>query len=329
MEHSSKLNRVRTTLEIASLVTIGSPRSEGEDHSHIERLVEAEWPLPPILVHRPTMRVIDGFHRTFAARLKGFTHIDAYLVDGSEELAFIVGVRENTTHGLPLSLSDRRAAAERIMRTHPHWSDRSIATTAGLSAKTVAAIRGRIDDDSRSSHRLGSDGRLRPVDTKSARRTAAELILARPDASLRSIAQEVGLSPSTVRDVRARLERGEDPLVHSNENRTPRTPPESESKLSDTPDRPTPPSPPEKPADLGALLALLARDPALRMSASGRDLLRWMHQHAVKSTDIEKIADAMLPHTRDHIIEFAYQCAVNWSNIAQDLQNRSGATQNN
>lgn len=275
------------------------------------------------------MRVIDGFHRTVAARLKGFTHIDAYLVDGSEELAFIVGVRENTTHGLPLSLTDRRTAAERIMRTHPHWSDRSIATTAGLSAKTVASIRARIDEDSRSSHRLGSDGRLRPVDTKSARRTAAELIMARPDASLRSIAQEVGLSPSTVRDVRTRLKRGEDPLLHTNENRSLTTPSEPESKLSDTLDRLNSPLHPDKPADLGALLAVLSRDPALRMSASGRDLLRWMHQRAVKSSDVEKIADAILPHTRDHIIEFAYQCAVNWSNIARDLQGSSGTAQNN
>lgn len=275
------------------------------------------------------MRVIDGFHRTFAARLKGFTHIDAYLVDGSEELAFIVGVRENTTHGLPLSLSDRRSAAERIMRTHPHWSDRSIATTAGLSAKTVASIRSRFDVDSRASHRLGSDGRLRPVDTKSARRTAAELILARPDASLRTIAQEVGLSPSTIRDVRTRLKRGEDPLLHSGEGKNSGSPSDSDGKLPEPPERLTPAPAPEKPADLSALLALLSRDPALRMSASGRDLLRWLHQRAVRNSDIEKIADAILPHTREQIIEFAYQCAVNWSNIARNLENRSGAAQHN
>ncbi|MFJ9366231.1 hypothetical protein ACIRRA_17705 [Nocardia sp. NPDC101769] len=250
-------------------------------------------------------------------------------MDGSEELAFIVGVRENTTHGLPLSLSDRRAAAERIMRTHPHWSDRSIATTAGLSAKTVASIRARIDEDSRSTHRLGSDGRLRPVDTKSARRTAAELILARPDASLRSIAQEVGLSPSTVRDVRTRLERGEDPLLHSNDSKTTRIPPDSVSKPPETPDRTALLPLPDKPANLGALLALLSRDPALRMSASGRDLLRWLHQHAVQGSDIEKIADAALPHTWEHIVEFAYQCAVNWSNIARDLQTRMSAVPKN
>ncbi|MFI2477855.1 ParB N-terminal domain-containing protein [Nocardia xishanensis] len=290
-------------------------------------MVEAEWPLPPILVHRPTMRVIDGFHRTVAARRKGFTHIDAYLVDGSEELAFIVGVQENVTHGLPLSLADRRTAAERIIRTHPHWSDRSIATTAGLSAKTVASIRSSIDDNSQSSHRLGSDGRLRPVDTNSARRAAAELIIARPDASLRSIAQEVGLSPSTVRDVRARLERGDDPLINADENKPSRTRSTPGRKLSDAGDRLIPSPDAKKPADLDTILALLSRDPALRMSANGRELLRWLHQRAVNSDDAQKIADTIRPHSRDHMIEFAHQCAANWSRIAQDLQTGSHAAQ--
>ncbi|MFJ4654367.1 hypothetical protein ACIP5Y_24115 [Nocardia sp. NPDC088792] len=248
-------------------------------------------------------------------------------MDGSEELAFIVGVRENTTHGLPLSLTDRRAAAERIIRTHPHWSDRSIATTAGLSAKTVASIRHRVDGHGPASHRLGTDGRLRPVDTTSARRTAAELILARPDASLRSIAQEVGLSPSTIRDVRTRLRSGEDPLLHSNENRTPRPPSEPERKIPDTADRPAPSPQPEKPADIGALLDLLSRDPALRMTDSGRELLRWLHLRAVRSSDIEKIAETILPHTRKHLIEFAQQCADNWSNFARELQSLAGAAE--
>ncbi|WP_051407493.1 hypothetical protein [Nocardia sp. CNY236] len=265
------------------------------------------------------MRVIDGFHRTFAARLKGFTHIDAYLMDGSEKLAFIVGVRENTTHGLPLPLTDRRAAAERIVQTHPHWSDRSIAATAGLSAKTVASIRSRLDGDQPSSHRLGSDGRLRPVDTNSARRTAAELIMARPHASLRSIAQEVGLSPSTIRDVRTKLKRGEYPFLRPDQNKTDQPVSVRENNPGYITDRLTPPDS-RKPTDLDTLLALLSRDPALRMSTSGRDLLRWMHHRAVKGSDIEKISKAILPHTVDHILEFAQQCAANWSSIAQELQ---------
>ncbi|MFF5030856.1 ParB/RepB/Spo0J family partition protein [Nocardia salmonicida] len=320
MEYSLKTARVKKSVEIESLVVFGSPRSEGEDQSHIERLIEAEWPLPPILVHRQTNRVIDGFHRTIAARRKGLTHIDAYLVDGSDELAFILGVQENVTHGLPLSLADRRAAAERIVRTHPHWSNRSIAAAAGLSAKTVASIRGGTGDSSQGSHRLGSDGRLRPVDTNSARRTAAELIMARPDASLRSIAKVVGLSPSTVRDVRARLESGADPLVHPEENKTSCTKPASESAGPAATDRLGLSSQPKKQVDIEALLGVLSRDPALRMSVGGRELLRWLHQHAVIGSDVAKIAAAVRPHSYYHVIEFANQCSANWATIAQALQ---------
>ncbi|MFE6923586.1 ParB/RepB/Spo0J family partition protein [Nocardia sp. NPDC057663] len=320
VDRSSKPARVKLSVEIVSLVIAGSPRSEGEDQSHIERLIEAEWPLPPILVHRPTNRVIDGFHRTIAARRKGLTHIDAYLVDGSDELAFILGVQENVTHGLPLSLADRRAAAERIITTHPHWSNRSIAAAAGLSAKTVASIRNGTGESSQASHRLGSDGRLRPVDTNSARRTAAELILARPDASLRSIAKEVGLSPSTVRDVRAKLESGVDPLVHPEENKTSCTKPASESAAPAATERLVPSAQPKKQVDIEALLGVLSRDPALRMSVGGRELLRWLHQHAVNGGDVAKIADFVRPHSYYHVIEFANQCAANWVTIAQALQ---------
>jgi hypothetical protein len=37
-------------VEIAQLVPAGSPRSDGEDSAHVERLVEASWPLPHILM---------------------------------------------------------------------------------------------------------------------------------------------------------------------------------------------------------------------------------------------------------------------------------------
>jgi hypothetical protein len=49
-------------------------------------------------------------------------------------------VEQNVAHGLPRSLAHRRGAAERIVATFPD-SDRSIASSIGLSPKTVAAIR--------------------------------------------------------------------------------------------------------------------------------------------------------------------------------------------
>ena len=45
---------------------------------HIARLAEAETRLPPILVDRRTMRVIDGMRRLIAASLKGQETIDVF-----------------------------------------------------------------------------------------------------------------------------------------------------------------------------------------------------------------------------------------------------------
>ncbi|MEE3922534.1 ParB/RepB/Spo0J family partition protein [Micromonospora sp. BRA006-A] len=119
-------------LPIACLRAADSPRLAGEDDLHAQTLAETDAPLPPILVHRGTMRVIDGMHRLRAAVLRGETQIAARLFDGTVEAAFVLAVQANVTHGLPLSLADREAAAQRILRSHPHWSDRAVATAAGL-----------------------------------------------------------------------------------------------------------------------------------------------------------------------------------------------------
>ena len=143
-----------------------SPRLNGEDRAHIARLAETETPLPPILVDRRTMRVIDGMHRLMAASLQGRETIDVMFFDGSEADVFLRAVQENIAHGLPLSQADRRAAAERIIASHPHMSDRAIGHSAGLAAKTVAAIRKSSSEEiPQSNARVGRDGRVRPLDS--------------------------------------------------------------------------------------------------------------------------------------------------------------------
>jgi ParB-like chromosome segregation protein Spo0J len=90
-------------------------------------LAEAEGPLPPILVHRATMQIIDDFHRVSAALCKGLDEVEAYLLDGPSESAFIVAVEANLTHrGLP--------------QTHAHWWDRAIASSTGLSTRTGYSV---------------------------------------------------------------------------------------------------------------------------------------------------------------------------------------------
>lgn len=155
------------------------------------------------------MHVIDGMHRLMAASLAGRETIDVIFFDGSQADMFLRAVRENVTHGLPLSQADRRAAAERIIASHPHLSDRGIGQIAGLAPKTVAAVRKRSTDGMpQSNARVGRDGKVRPLDSAEGRRRAAELLTERPGASLRDVARAAGISPATVLDVRKRLERG-------------------------------------------------------------------------------------------------------------------------
>jgi hypothetical protein len=198
---------------VLSLGPADSPRLNGEDKAHIARLAETETPLPPILVDGRTMRVIDGMHRLMAASLQGRETVDVIFFDGNEGDVFLRAVQENVAHGLPLSQADRRAAAERIIASHPHLSDRAIGHAAGLAAKTVATIRkGSSEETPQSNARVGRDGRVRPLDSGIGRRRAAELLAQQPHVSLRDVARAAGISPATVLDVRKRLERGESPV---------------------------------------------------------------------------------------------------------------------
>ncbi|MGW4273295.1 hypothetical protein ACWEGQ_13250 [Streptomyces seoulensis] len=92
-----------------------SLRSQGPDREHVARLAEVEGPLPPILVDRRTLHVIDGMHRLMAAFVRGERVIRVEYFEGSTEDAFLRAVQANVTHGLPLSQADRRAAAARIV----------------------------------------------------------------------------------------------------------------------------------------------------------------------------------------------------------------------
>src|SRR5882724_2672517 len=236
-------------VRIDSIRSADSPRLGGISPDYIRQLARSEQELPPIVVHRASRRIVDGMHRVRAALLRGEDEIDARFFDGAERDAFVLAVRLNAAHGLPLTRTDRRAAATRIIRSHPQWSDRMIAAAAGLSPKTVGAIRRRLSGElPQSNTRVGHDGRARPVDTSDGRRLAGELISHNPRASLREVARAAGISPATVRSVRERINRGESPVL---------------SRPPDVTARP----------GVTELLPILSRDPSLRFNEHGRALL--------------------------------------------------------
>ncbi|MET9301019.1 helix-turn-helix domain-containing protein [Micromonospora aurantiaca] len=291
-------------LPVTALHPGDSPRRAGEDIGHIEMLASIEERLPPIVVHRDTMRVIDGMHRLRAAKLRGDDRVEVRFFDGSEQEAFVLAVTANTTHGLPLSIGDRALATERIIASQPTWSDRAIAEAVGLGARTVGNIRRRMQDQAEVESvtaRTGRDGRVRPVDNSVGRLRASALIKQRPDASLREIAREVGVSPSTVRDVRLRLERGEDPLPQARQRR-------------------------EKPAvreAISRMLQGLQSDPSLRFTESGRTLLRWVHSRAIRAEEWAEVEHKVPAHCAYILANVARCCADEWLQIAEELEQRT------
>lgn len=334
-------------LALSSLSVTDSPRISGESEEHVHVLAEAQAQLPPIIVHRATMRVIDGAHRLRAAKLRGDQEIAARFFSGSEADAFVLAVKSNIKHGLPLSLTERVAAAERIIQSHPQWSDRMISSVTGLASRTIADVRTRQTGDAvQVTARIGQDGRIRPVDGARGRVLASQILSGNPELSLRQVAHAAGISPETVRDVRNRLRRGEGP-VPSRYDRNRPEPGSQPARQEPRPERPPlnperppptaehPPVKPERPqlvnnaaagssrASGGGATAVMERlraDPALRLTETGRILLRLLHAHLVETDQWDRIVENVPAHCGGIIAQLARECAQLWEEFADQVE---------
>jgi ParB-like chromosome segregation protein Spo0J len=288
------------SVPVSSLSLGFSPRIAGHDEQTVRTLAQLDQVWPPLLVHRGTNRVIDGMHRLLAARLRGDRTIDVRLHDCDESDAFVLAVSMNVMHGLPLSLSDRKAAAGRIIGIRPTWSDRRIATVAGLSDKTVAAIRrvGTAIEGPREERRIGSDGRSRPVDAAVGRATVTRLLAERPEASLRHIAEQAGVSPETVRAIRS----------------TPRDRADSATKHKPRRSRTI--------ASPRRCLNILVGDPALRSTEAGRALLRILSTLTLIH-DRPNLIEAVPNHDLPAFRQLAIANAEAWQVLARLADGRS------
>lgn len=300
-------------LRIDSLTWGDSPRGAGENARHARRLADAESPLPPIVVLRPGMRVVDGVHRVRAAQLRGQRSVRARFFDGTEDEAFVFAVHVNTEEGLPLSSADRTAAARRILLARPQWSDRAVAAVAGLSAGTVSRLRRRDAEESEIRRpRVGRDGRTRPLNCAEGRRLAGELLRADPDAPLRRVAAAAGISSATAADVRDRLRRGIDPVPDRHRTGPPGA---DRSRLSAV--RPTAAEQERhrSPAELARILERLCRDPSLRFSESGREVLRLLAMCTTATRDRNRLAEALPEHSLALLAELMDGYASIWRSL--------------
>jgi uncharacterized ParB-like nuclease family protein len=305
-------------------------RGSGTDSAHVQLLLEAasSGELPPILVQKETLRIVDGLHRLEAAKLRGEEMIRARLINCSDEDAFILAVKSNTLHGLPLSRADRILGAKRILTWHPDWSDRAIGAAAGLGAKTVASLRcDSVSDTQQSGKRLGRDGKRRPLSSSEGRRRAAEYIAARPDASLREVARATDVSLGTAHDVRARMRRGADPVlvdVRGSLSRQVMEFPAPQPSAGNQPPgdipRPRGIRREVRPATWGAVSVKLANDPSLKYSERGKDFFRWMSQHAGKMEGWRDLIDTIPAHWMKDLSVIASGIANEWHEFAEQLK---------
>jgi len=308
-------------------------RGTGTDPAHVQMLAEVASfsELPPILVQRNNLRIVDGTHRYEAAKKRGERTIRARVIDCTDNDAFILAVKANTLHGLPLSRADRVLGAKRILGWHPDWSDRAIGIATGLSAKTIAGLRRESADDRQQfGKRLGRDGKRRPVTAIEGRKRAAEFITTRPEASLREIARETDVSLGTVQDVRSRMRQGLDPLTAG------RVSPPLEAAaygLGAVPE-PARPSPlPSRLAPRGTrrnaqqstwpdISNKLMSDPSLKYTEGGRAFMRWMIMHVSNTGQWREFADSIPAHWLSELSTVAEQASEDWRDFAEHLKSQ-------
>ncbi|MFF4486747.1 transcriptional regulator [Streptomyces sp. NPDC001544] len=307
-------------LPVGALLPADSPRTNGVDQAHVRLLAEAETALPPVLVHRATLRVIDGMHRLNAAIARGEETIEVTFFDGDESELFLQSVRLNVTHGLPLSLQERKHAAVRLISSHARLSDRAIAAVTGLSPKTVGAVRRRSSEEiPQPNTRIGADGRARPVDAAHRRQVVAEAVAQRPDATLREIAAMAGVSVSTAYQARRRHEELAAPQKPTSDGGEPDVESRDQARSAVALSAKT-----TAVVSRQAKVAVksLAADPSLRFTESGRALLRLLLARVVEAEELEAFLDAIPPHCVSTMADLAQDMASTWGQFSHQLRKR-------
>jgi len=294
-----------TEVAIATLKSGILLRFAGEDVEHAQSLAWRLDDCPPILVERRTATVIDGAHRVLAAKLLGRETICVRYFTGTRQEAFVEAVKANVSHGKPLTLAEREAAAKKLLEMHSDWSNRLLASVCGLSDKTVDRLRKSAAELPQSSARIGRDGRRRPVDTRLLRNEIATALRAQPDARPDDVARSLRTSASTVRDVRKRLQGGADPVQPKRDADAPR--PRITLPLPDGDER--------APVDWSS-------DKAILSLPGGGGFAKWLAQTKIEPRDWEAHLFEIPLGRIPQLIEESKTRAAEWSDFAASLEKR-------
>jgi uncharacterized ParB-like nuclease family protein len=173
LDPKEPVSRTVPVESIAEMEETAGVRSHRLDLEHAARMVPFIGDLPPIDVvalQRSRYGVLAGYHRLKAHQLAERKTIKVSVHNLDPEQWFAFAVRSNVTHGLPLTLAERKAAACQMLYGGDKRTDRAIAADCGLDHKTVAKLRipreaesGGEDPHLEPTVRIGRDGKAYPV----------------------------------------------------------------------------------------------------------------------------------------------------------------------
>lgn len=203
----------RRSLKLNLLVLDASlqSRAGGLDADHAEDLAEAlrnQERLPRVRVRKVPDQghlVVDGFHTVEAYRIVGRTHVPCIISPGIWDDAVLDAASANQQHlGLKRTNADKRHAVHMALLVVPHWSDNRVAGHVGVSDKTVAEERSRLESTSeipKLTAREGMDGKTRSHNQdapKTPARASSETVYGGEDeGSSQSTAADEGIANQT------------------------------------------------------------------------------------------------------------------------------------
>jgi hypothetical protein len=161
-------------------------------------------PFPPLIVFHDGVHtwLADGFHRYHAAQKIGAQAAEVDWRIGTLEKAKLFAASANTAHGLRRTEGDKRRAIEMVLSTTEgrRWTQERIAEHCDVDQSYVSRLKAKYDSHNRTKNRTPPS--LTKAEQKRAR--IADAATARPEASNRAIARELGVHRETVAAVRAK-----------------------------------------------------------------------------------------------------------------------------
>lgn len=73
--------------------------------------------LPPIVLQKDTLVLVDGYHRLMAHRLENVNEIEADLLDIPDDMVLWEAIKRNSTHGKQLAKEEKRRLAQTLYRS--------------------------------------------------------------------------------------------------------------------------------------------------------------------------------------------------------------------